>query len=87
MVEDDVSEEKIKMKIDEQMVVVYRIIGICIGIPCTTFTWEYLDKTKEYHSIGPLTPLQFYQQYVKPVYNVDDKVNTVIQYLYYLVFS
>ncbi|KAK7604711.1 hypothetical protein V9T40_005897 [Parthenolecanium corni] len=74
MVEDGNSDAEIKAKIDEQMVVVYRIVGICIGIPNTKFTWEYMDKSKEYHSVGPITPKEFYEKYVKPVYNVDDKV-------------
>jgi len=37
-------------------------------------TWEYYDKEKQYHKIGPLTPLEFYQQYVQPHFNVSDKV-------------
>lgn len=74
MVEDGNSDAEIKAKIDEQMVIVYRIVGICIGIPHTKFTWEYMDKSKEYHSIGPVTSKDFYETYVKPVYNVDDKV-------------
>lgn len=80
MVEDGNSDAEIKAKIDEQMVVVYRIVGICIGIPNTKFTWEYMDKSKEYHSVGPITPKEFYEKYVKPVYNVDDKVGMTGQY-------
>ena len=30
---------------------VYRIVGICLGIPPQTFTWEYVDKTKQVRSI------------------------------------
>ena len=30
---------------------VYRIVGICLGIPPQTFTWEYVDKTKQVSSI------------------------------------
>lgn len=75
MVEDGNSDAEIKSKIDEQMVIIFRIVGICIGIPNSTFTWEYLDKSKQYQSKGPITPLQFYQEFVKPVFNVDDKVS------------
>lgn len=74
MVEDGNSDADIKAKIDEQMVIIYRIVGICIGIPHAKFTWEYTDKSKEYHSVGPITPKEFYEKHVKPVYNVDDKV-------------
>lgn len=60
--------------IDQQMEVIYRIVGICLGIPDEAFTWEYYDKNKAYHSIGPITPLEFYEKHVKPYYNVDEKV-------------
>ncbi|KAK8749943.1 hypothetical protein OTU49_015141 [Cherax quadricarinatus] len=57
-----------------QMSEIYRIVSICLGIPPQTFTWEYYDKAKAYHKVGPLTPLEFYTEYVKIVYNVEDKV-------------
>ncbi|XP_046979472.1 bleomycin hydrolase isoform X1 [Schistocerca americana] len=60
--------------IENQMEEVYRIVGICLGIPSETFTWEYYDKSKNYSSIGPITPLDFYIKHVKPHFNVDDKV-------------
>lgn len=60
--------------IREQMSNIYRIVGICMGIPAETFTWTYYDKNKTYHSIGPITPKEFYENHVKPVFNVDDKV-------------
>lgn len=75
MVEDGKSDADIKAKIDEQMVIIYRITGICFGIPCTEFTWSYTDKLKAYHSVGPVTPLEFYNKHVKPIFNVDDKVS------------
>ena len=56
----------------------YRIVSICIGTPPDTFTWEYYDKNKEYHKIGPITPLEFYKQHVKPLYNMEDKVRFII---------
>ncbi|CAH0773440.1 unnamed protein product [Bemisia tabaci] len=66
--------EEIPKKIESQMAVLYRIIGICLGIPPETFTWEYYDKNKQYHSIGPITPLQFYQEKIKPIFNMEDKI-------------
>ncbi|XP_003700239.1 bleomycin hydrolase isoform X1 [Megachile rotundata] len=66
--------EKIEAQILEQMTVIYRILGICLGIPSKTITWEYYDKSKNYNCIGPITPIDFYEKYVKPYYNVDDKV-------------
>ena len=59
----------------EQMSHIYRIVAICLGIPSDHFTWEYMDKSKVTHSIGPVTPLQFYTDHVKPIFNVDDKVS------------
>lgn len=64
----------LKNLVKEQMEVIYRIVGICLGIPTETFTWSYYDKNKAYHKIGPISPKEFYEQYVKPLFNVDDKV-------------
>ena len=50
-------------------------MSICLGSPPETLVYEYYDKDKVYHKLGPLTPLEFYQQYVKPYFNVDDKVS------------
>lgn len=65
--------ELIQKKIQEQMGHIFRVVGICLGIPDETFTWEYYDKKKVYHSIGPITPEAFYKEYVKPFFNMDDK--------------
>ncbi|GLH10551.1 Bleomycin hydrolase [Gryllus bimaculatus] len=51
-------------KIEQQMAEVYRIVGICLGIPPETITWEYYDKSKQYNCVGPVTPLDFYLKYV-----------------------
>lgn len=64
----------VNAKIDEQMSEIYTVVGICLGIPPTTFTWEYNDKSKAYKKLGPLTPVEFYQQHVKQCFDVDNKV-------------
>lgn len=74
MIANDATEDELEAKIREQMAVMYRILGICLGIPPKTITWEYYDKSKNYNSVGPVTPLEFYETYVKPYYNVEDKV-------------
>ncbi|XP_076181772.1 bleomycin hydrolase isoform X1 [Ptiloglossa arizonensis] len=74
LVANGASDERLESQILEQMFVIYRIIGICLGIPSETITWEYYDKSKKYNSIGPITPLEFYEKYVKIYYNVNDKV-------------
>lgn len=70
----DGDDSSVVSTLTRQMKEIYRIVSICLGIPPETFTWEYYDKSKTYHKIGPVTPLEFYNEYVKPVYNVEDKV-------------
>ena len=53
---------------------IFRVVCICLGNPPETFTWEYRDKDKNYQKIGPVTPLKFYRQHVKPLFNMEDKV-------------
>lgn len=75
--ESNPSDEKITALIDQQMSEIYKIVGICLGIPSEKFTWQYYDKSKSFISVGPITPLEFYQEHVKPHFNVDDKVSYV----------
>lgn len=53
---------------------VFRIVSTCLGNPPETFCWEFRDKEKNYHKFGPLTPVQFYNEHVKPYFNMEDKV-------------
>ncbi|XP_015917057.1 bleomycin hydrolase isoform X2 [Parasteatoda tepidariorum] len=68
------SDEEIDKKILSCMEALYKVIVICLGSPPETFTWEYYNKSKAYNVIGPITPLQFYETYVKPYCNVEDKI-------------
>ncbi|KAF2899881.1 hypothetical protein ILUMI_06307 [Ignelater luminosus] len=68
------SDADVQALIEQQMSTIFRIVGICLGIPDETFRWTYYDKNKTYHCIGPITPKQFYEDHVKPLFNVDDKV-------------
>ncbi|XP_054015464.1 bleomycin hydrolase [Hylaeus anthracinus] len=74
LVANGASEDKLESEIADQMHVLYRIIGICLGIPSETFTWEYYDKSKNYNCMGPIKPVEFYEKYVKPYYDVNDKI-------------
>jgi len=67
----------IQRLLDRQMSEIHRVVSICLGIPDKTFAWEYYDKNKVYHKIGPLTSLEFYEKYVKPCYDVDNKVQKI----------
>jgi bleomycin hydrolase len=42
----------------------YRILRIHLGTPPTSFTLEWRDRDDQYHREGPLTPQEFYQNYV-----------------------
>lgn len=74
MVEKNATDAELNTEIERMMEDVYRIVSICTGTPPDTFTWRYYDKEKKFHSIGPITPLEFYRQHVKPYFNVLDKV-------------
>ncbi len=56
---------------------VYRIVSTCLGIPPKTFVCELYDKDKKYVKLGPMTPLEFYTEHVKPLFNVDDQVSVL----------
>lgn len=56
------------------MMQVYNVVSCLLGSPPTEFTFEFYDKEKNYKKIGPCTPLQFYQEHIKPVYDVANKV-------------
>lgn len=74
LVAESAAEDVIKTTLDQQMSEIYRIVGICLGIPDEKFKWEYYDKNKSYQCIGSIRPIDFYEKYVKSVFNVDDKV-------------
>lgn len=74
LVDKKCSEEEMKEAKKKMMTEVYRITSICLGTPPKTFEWEYTDKSKKYFQLSGLSPLQFYNEHVKPVYNPLDKV-------------
>ena len=62
MIDDGATDAELKSTIESQMTVIFRIIGICLGIPPETFTWQYYDKSKKYNDVREITPLEFYTQ-------------------------
>ena len=64
---------KVEMK-QEMMDDVYRILCMHLGEPPLTFGWKYLDTKEKFHRYENITPQQFYQKYVKPFYNIDEKI-------------
>ncbi|XP_077995432.1 bleomycin hydrolase-like [Glandiceps talaboti] len=74
LIEDGRSDQEIQSEINRSMEEIYRMVAICLGSPPDTITWEYHDKNKTYHKVGPIKPSDFYHQYVKPHFNAADKV-------------
>ncbi|CAF1554023.1 unnamed protein product [Rotaria magnacalcarata] len=52
----------------------HQIVTTCLGSPPEQITFEYYDVNKQNKKIGPISPIEFYQQVVKPVFNIDNKV-------------
>ena len=44
------------------------------GTPPEKFNYEYYNKEKAYKSFGLLSPQEFYNQHVRPLFDVNDKV-------------
>ncbi len=43
---------------------IYRILVINLGIPPTSFDWQWRDKDGEFHRDGEMTPIEFMEKYV-----------------------
>lgn len=56
---DELAEEKSKMVTE-----FYRLLTLFLGIPPTSFTFEYVDKDKKFHRDMNCTPKSFYNKYV-----------------------
>ncbi|KAF0300329.1 Bleomycin hydrolase [Amphibalanus amphitrite] len=74
LVEKGATEADVESTIKDQMTHIHRIVSICMGMPPASFTWEYYDKNKAYHKVGPVSPLDFYEEHVKPHFNASDLV-------------
>ncbi|XP_029468326.1 bleomycin hydrolase [Rhinatrema bivittatum] len=74
MVSSGFARSELSAAVDSMIEEVFRVVSICLGSPPETFSWEFRDKEKNYHRVGPLTPQQFYKEHVKPVFNVEDKI-------------
>ncbi|KAM9117894.1 LOW QUALITY PROTEIN: bleomycin hydrolase [Pangshura tecta] len=74
MVASGSTKEELTAAKDTMIEEVFRIVSTCLGNPPETFSWEFRDKEKNYHKIGPVTPLQFYQEHIKPLFNMEDKI-------------
>jgi len=64
--------EDVRVRKEEMMKTVYRIISIHLGEPPATFDWKVHDKDKKFLSFPNLTPQQFYKDHIST--NVSDLV-------------
>lgn len=53
---------------------IYRVCCISLGTPPTSFDWEYTDKDGKAESVKGITPLRFYEELIRPLYNMEDKI-------------
>ena len=60
---------------DEYIKNIYKILCSSFGVPPKEFSFEYVDKDKNYHIIKDLTPLKFYKEIV-PI-NLNDYVSII----------
>lgn len=57
-------EDEIKKLYENAIKDIYTILCNCFGIPPKTFTFEYVDKVKNYNIIKDITPLEFLNSYI-----------------------
>ncbi|KAJ8043831.1 Bleomycin hydrolase [Holothuria leucospilota] len=74
MVNRQATDEEIQGEIKRMVGEAFRVCSILLGSPPTEFTWEYYDKTRNFKSVGPITPQEFYTLHVKPYFNMKDKI-------------
>ncbi|XP_065189920.1 bleomycin hydrolase-like [Sycon ciliatum] len=68
------SVEALRKAKEEMVATIYRMCCISLGTPPTQLTWEYTDKDNTYHCHQDITPVQLYEKFVKPHFDVDNKV-------------
>jgi len=61
-------------QIEKDMCIVFRIVGVCLGIPNQTFKWYYRISANEPLLYQSFTPLEFYNTMVRPIFHLEDKV-------------
>jgi len=74
MVTNNETDSNISDQIEKDMCIVFRIVGICLGIPKQTFKWHYRTGPNEPLLHENYTPLEFYNTMVRPIFRIEDKV-------------
>ncbi|XP_060865392.1 bleomycin hydrolase-like [Metopolophium dirhodum] len=77
MVTNNATNSNISDQIEKDMCIVFRIVGVCLGIPNQTFKWYYRRSANEPLLYQSFTPLEFYNTMVRPVFHLEDKVSLI----------
>lgn len=56
--------EIVRLKLD-LLAEIYQILCLHLGVPPQNFDWEFTSKDKKYHRYEELTPLSFFEKFVK----------------------
>lgn len=67
--------DEINDKKSEMMKNIYKMLCSCFGVPPKTFSFEYVNKSKEYNIIKNITPKEFMDKYVG--INLDDYISII----------
>lgn len=57
---------ELRQRKDAMLEEVYRMLCIHLGVPPSSFVWQWRDKDKAFHRDGVLTPHEFTERYVQP---------------------
>ncbi|XP_060845140.1 bleomycin hydrolase-like [Rhopalosiphum padi] len=77
MVTNNDTNSNISDQIEKDMSIVFRIVGVCLGIPKQTFKWYYRSSANEPLLHCDITPLDFYNTMVEPIVHLEDKVSLI----------
>lgn len=56
----------------------HRILTIHLGEPPKSFDWEWTDKDGEFHRVGEITPVEFWNRYVAtPIWRATSALSTI----------
>jgi len=53
----------------------FEIISTCLGFPPDSVEYDFYDKDKKYHKIGPISPQEYYETSVKPHFDMSQQVS------------
>ncbi|CCI81724.1 C1 family peptidase [Lactobacillus hominis] len=64
LVNSDASDEKLASELRRMNSENYKILAISFGTPPEKFNFSYRDENNQYHTIGEVTPLEFFKKFV-----------------------